>query len=68
MLDLLMSTLLRIIGGIALIIFGFIMARFGCIALMYGLYGGSISSILLGILGIAMLAVGVYIFIKGWNR
>ena len=67
MLDLAMSKLSRILGGTALLILGFVVARFGCVALMYGLYGGSISSILLGILGLAMIAGGVYLYIKGWN-
>jgi hypothetical protein len=35
--------------------------------LVHGLYGGSISSIVFGILGIAMLAGGVYLIIKGWE-
>ena len=67
MLDLVMSSLSRVLGGIALMILGSIVARLGCVALMYGLYGGSISSIILGILGMAMLAGGIYLFIKGWD-
>lgn len=62
-----MSTLLRILGGVALIILGLAMARFGCIALVGGLYAGSPSSIVTGILGLAMMAGGIYLFIKGWD-
>jgi hypothetical protein len=64
---LVMKSLSRILGGTALMILGVVVARMGCFALMYGIYGGSISSILLGILGIAVLGVGVYLFVKGWN-
>jgi hypothetical protein len=63
-----MRSLSRIVSGAALLILGFVVARMGCFALMYGLYGGSISSIVFGILGIAMLGGGVYLFIKGWDR
>jgi hypothetical protein len=62
-----MGSLSRVLGGAALLILGLIVARMGWFALLYGLYGGSIFSILLGILGIAMLGGGVYLFIKGWN-
>jgi len=62
-----MMRLSRILGGTALLILGFVVARMGCVALMYGLYGGSISLILLGIVGLAMLAGDIYLFIKGWN-
>jgi hypothetical protein len=62
-----MRSLSRIVGGTALLMLGFVVARFGCFALMYGLYGGSISSIVLGIVGIAMLGGGIYLFVKGWN-
>ena len=62
-----MKSLSRILGGTALMILGVVVARMGCFALMYGIYGGSISSILLGVLGIAVLGVGVYLFVKGWN-
>jgi hypothetical protein len=64
---LVMKSLSRVLGGTALMILGVVVARMGCVALMYGFYGGSISSILLGILGIAVLGVGVYLFVKGWN-
>ena len=67
MLDLVMMSLSRILGGTALMILGMIVARMGCFALVYGIYGGSISSILLGILGLATLGGGIYLFIEGWN-
>jgi hypothetical protein len=67
MLDLVVNSLSRVLAGLALMALGFFVARIGCFALMYGLYEGSISSILLGILGLAMLGGGVYLFIKGWN-
>jgi len=62
-----MGSFLRIFGGIIFIIGGFIMARVGCIVLVEGLYGGSVFSILAGILGIAIMAGGIYLFIKGWQ-
>jgi hypothetical protein len=62
-----MNTLLRILAGIALMMLGFFMARVGCMVLVEGLYGGSIFSILAGILGIVMIAGGVYLFVKGWQ-
>jgi hypothetical protein len=62
-----MKTVLRILGGIALIILGFGMARAGFVALVEGLYVGSPSSVLAGILGLAMMAGGIYLFIKGWQ-
>jgi hypothetical protein len=62
-----MSTLLRALAGIALMALGFFMARIGCMALVQGVYTGSVLSILAGILGIGMIAVGIYLFIKGWN-
>lgn len=62
-----MGGCLRIFGGTALMILGFIIARFGCMVLVTGLYSGSVFSILAGILGIALIAGGVYLFVKGWQ-
>jgi hypothetical protein len=62
-----MSTLLRIFDGIALMILGFITARVGCMVLVGGLYERSVFSIVPGILGIAMVAGGIYLFVKGWQ-
>jgi hypothetical protein len=62
-----MNALLRILAGIALMMLGFFVARVGCMVLVEGLYGGSILSIVAGILGIAMIVGGIYLFIKGWN-
>ena len=62
-----MNTVLRILAGIALMMLGFFMARIGCMTLVHGLYTGSALSILAGILGIALIAVGIYLFIKGWQ-
>jgi len=57
-----MKSLARIFGGIALMILGFVMARVGCMVLVTGLYEGSVFSIVAGILGIALIAGGVYLF------
>ena len=62
-----MNTVLSILAGVALMMLGFFMARIGCMALVQGLYTGSVLSILAGILGIGMIAVGIYLFIKGWQ-
>ena len=62
-----MNALLRILAGVALMMLGFFMARIGCMALVHGLYTGSALSILAGILGLAMMAGGIYLFIKGWQ-
>jgi len=62
-----MSTIVRILAGIALMMLGFLMARVGCMVLVEGLYGGSIFSILAGILGTAMTGGGTYLLIKGWQ-
>ena len=62
-----MKILLRIFGGIVLIIGGFLIARIGCMLVVTGLYGGTVLSIVGAILGIALVAGGVYLFIKGWQ-
>ena len=62
-----MGGFLRIFGGIILIIGGLVMARVGCMVLVTGLYEGSVFSIVAGILGIAIMAAGIYLFIKGWQ-
>lgn len=62
-----MKILLRIFGGIVLIIGGFLIARIGCMLVVTGLYGGTVLSIVGAILGIALIAGGVYLTIKGWQ-
>lgn len=62
-----MGTILRLLAGIALTMLGFFFARAGCVTLMEGLYGGSVLSILAGILGIGLMAGGIYLFVKGWQ-
>ena len=63
-----MSTVLRTFTGIALMALGFFMARVGCQVLAEGLYGRSIFSIVTGIVGVVMIAGGIYPFIKGWQQ
>ena len=62
-----MKTLLRIFGGIVLIMGGILIGRIGCMLVVTGLYGGTVLSIVGAVLGIGLVVAGVYLFVKGWQ-